>query len=401
MRTSPSLVSWEAVDSRLLGVATLLATLGLVMVGSASMSMSADASGNPFQFLTKQGLHLVVGVFLGWLVLHVPTAMWEKAGPALLLLSLVLLALVPFIGHSANGSTRWLRLGPLSLQVSEFVKLFVLIYLAGFLVRRSGEMVSTAVFMKLIAVLGAIGLLLLMEPDFGAAVVILSSGLGLMFLGGVCFRRFMVLVTGLIGVLGVLAVIAPYRFDRLLAYLDPWSDRFGGGYQLTQALIAFGRGEWTGTGLGASVQKLYYLPEAHTDFLFAIIGEELGLVGSVGLILAFSYLVWRGFQIGLMAERKGAAFSAFAAYGISLWLGIQGFINLGVNVGVLPTKGLTLPLVSYGGSSVLVTCMALGLLLRIHLETTAGSTRRGAQRRSRSKRPSPSQRQRRQSGGKQ
>lgn len=377
----PPSVSLRSIDPYLLSVATVLALVGLVMVGSASMTIAADQTGNPFSVLIRQGSHLAIGVLLGWVVLHVPLQLWEKGGPFLLLASIMVLTLVPIIGQEVNGSTRWLRLGPINIQPSEFVKLFVPVYIAGFLVRHKQEIATTRGFLKILAVLSAVGVLLLLEPDFGAAVVIMTSGLGLMFLGGVCLRRFTVLVVALIGVLGVLVAIAPYRLERLLGFLNPWDDRFGGGFQLTQALIAFGRGDLTGTGIGGSIQKLYYLPEAHTDFLFAIIGEELGLVGSIGLILAFFYMIWRGFQIGLVAERSGAVFAAFLAYGISLWLGFQGFINLGVNVGLLPTKGLTLPLISYGGSSLFVTCMALGLLLRIHLETNPNAHRHGARRR--------------------
>jgi len=375
---TPHRLSYQAMDPRLLGIAVLLAGFGLLMVGSASMTISADLNGNPFAMLLRQGIHLGAGVVLGWLVLHIPLRLWEKTGLLLLLLSLLVLALVPVIGESVNGSTRWLRLGSFNVQPSEFVKLFVLVYLSGFLVRKNEELATTRGFLKILAVLGSVAALLLLEPDFGAAVVIMSSGLGLMFLAGVCFRRFLILVIGLLSVVGILITIAPYRFARVLSYTDPWADRFGDGFQLTQALIAFGRGDWAGTGLGASIQKLYYLPEAHTDFLFAIIGEELGLIGSIALILGFGYLVWRGYHIGRVAEQAGAAFAAFLAYGISLWLGIQGFINMGVNVGLLPTKGLTLPLVSYGGSSLLVTCMAIAMLLRIHLETNPDLQRRGA-----------------------
>lgn len=375
---NPHPVNIQSIDPRLLGIAVALATFGLLMVGSASMTISADLSGNPFAMLLHQSAHLAAGVLLGWLVLHIPLRLWEKTGLLLLLASLLVLALMPIIGENINGSTRWLRLGGFNVQPSEFAKLFVLVYLSGFLVRKNEELATIHGFLKLLAVLSSVAALLLLEPDFGAAVVIMASGLGLMFLGGVSFRHFSVLVVGLVGVLGGLIVFSDYRSKRMLAYLNPWDDRYGDGFQLTQALIAFGRGDLTGTGLGASIQKLYYLPEAHTDFLFAIIGEELGLVGTIGLILAFGYLVWRGYHIGRVAEQAGAAFAAFLAYGISLWLGLQCFINMGVNVGLLPTKGLTLPLVSYGGSSLLVTCMAIALLLRIHLETSPGLQRHGA-----------------------
>ena len=376
-------VSFQSVDPRLLGIVVALATFGLLMVGSASMTISADTSGNPFAMLIRQGIHLLVGFGLGWLVWHIPLRLWEKTGLLLLLASLLVLAVVPIIGEHINGSTRWLRLGGFNVQPSEFVKLFVLVYLAGFLVRRNEELATIGGFIKVLAVLGSVAALLLLEPDFGAAMVIMASGLGLIFLGGVSFRHFSVLMMGLFSMVGLLIATSDYRAKRILAYLHPWDDRYGDGFQLTQALVAFGRGDLTGTGLGASIQKLYYLPEAHTDFLFAIIGEELGLVGTIGLIVTFGYLVWRGYHIGRVAEQADAAFAAFLAYGISLWLGLQGFINMGVNVGLLPTKGLTLPLVSYGGSSLIVTCMAIGLLLRIHLETNPALQRRGARASSR------------------
>lgn len=375
---NPHPVTIQSIDPRLLGIVVALAGFGLLMVGSASMAISTDTSGNPFAMLIRQAINLALGFGLGWLVLHIPLRLWEKTGLLLLLASLLILSVVPLVGENINGSTRWLRLGGFTIQPSEFVKLFVLIYLAGFLVRKNEELATIHGFVKVLAVLATVSALLLLEPDFGAAVVIMASGLGLMFLGGVSFRHFSVLVVGLVGVLSLLVFTSEYRSKRMLAYLNPWDDRYGDGFQLTQALVAFGRGDLSGVGLGASIQKLDYLPEAHTDFLFAIIGEELGLIGTIGLILAFGYLVWRGYHIGRVAEQAGAAFAAFLAYGISLWLGLQGFINMGVNVGLLPTKGLTLPLVSYGGSSLLVTCMAIALLLRIHLETNPDNQRRGA-----------------------
>jgi cell division protein FtsW len=273
---------------------------------------------------------------------------------------------MPGVGRNVNGSSRWLGFGPLTLQPSELVKLSAIVYLAGYVVRRRQEVRrSVWGFVKPLLVLGLIAFLLLLEPDFGTAVVVLTTSMGVLFLAGVRVWQFVVLlVPVVVGLMG-LAVVAPYRLQRVLSFLDPWQDAFGKGYQLTQALIAFGRGEWLGVGLGGSVQKLHYLPEAHTDFLFAVLGEELGLVGVLLVIGLFAFVVWRAFDIANRAEQVGNPFAAYLAYGVALWIGLQALINIGVNMGILPTKGLTLPLMSYGGSSVMVTCVAVALLLRV------------------------------------
>jgi len=298
--------------------------------------------------------------------LHVPIEFWNKASPYLLMVGMALLVLVLLIGKQVNGSLRWIDLGVLNLQPSELMKLFVVIFLAGYLVRRGEEVRTTIMgFLKPMLVLGVIGILLLLEPDFGSGVVIAFTALGMMFLGGVRLWQFGVLIMVMAMALSLLAYSSPYRVERLTSFLNPWADPFDSGFQLTQALIAFGRGEWLGVGLGGSVQKLFYLPEAHTDFLFAVISEELGLIGGLLVIALFAIIVYRAFRIGHFALCHEDRFSGYMAFGIGLLVGFQALINIGVNMGVLPTKGLTLPLMSYGGSSVVATCIACALLLRI------------------------------------
>jgi cell division protein FtsW len=284
-------------------------------------------------------------------------------------ISLLLLVLMPGIGREVNGSTRWMSLGIINLQVSELVKLFVVVYMAGYLVRQGDEVrTSMRGFLKPMALLAVISVLLLCEPDFGATAVIVTTALAMMFVAGVRLWQFMILMLVVLAALSVLAVTSPYRMQRLTAFLDPWADPFNSGFQLTQALIAFGRGEWLGVGLGGSVQKLFYLPEAHTDFVFAVLAEELGLLGAVSVIVMFAIVVWRAFVMARLAEQCGKFFEAYLAYGLGVWIGMQAYINIGVNMGVLPTKGLTLPLMSYGGSSIMVMCVAIALLLRIDHE---------------------------------
>jgi cell division protein FtsW len=358
-------------DEPLLVIAGAILVLGLVMVGSASVAIADRQLGDPFYYLIRQCIFAGVGVMLGWLLLRVPLHVWERIGPMLLIGAMVLLAalLVPGLGKTVNGGTRWLMVGPFNLQVSELAKLAVVVYLAGYLVRH-GDAVRTQVagFLKPMALVGIFALLLLAEPDFGATVVLMAVALGMMFLAGVRLWLFGILLLAAAGALALLAISSPYRMERLTSFREPWEVAQDGGYQLTQALIAFGRGDWSGVGLGASVQKLFYLPEAHTDFILAVLGEELGLVG-VGLVLAlFTALVWRIFHIGRRAAEAGLGFGSHLAFGVAIWLGFQAFVNMGVNMGVLPTKGLTLPLMSYGGSSMLAVCLALALVLRVAFE---------------------------------
>lgn len=348
-----------------------IAVLGLLMMTSASIVISDKFTHQPFYYLFKQLVYMTLGIMLGWVVLQFETDTWFKYGGYLLLTVLAMLALVliPGIGHSVNGSTRWLGIGPLGFQVSELAKFTIVIYMAGYLVRRNAEIRSQlSGFIKPMLVLGVMAVLLLREPDFGATVVVTATALGMMFLAGMQLRHFAALLSGAVILLGVIAVSAPYRLARLTGFMNPWERPFDTGYQLTQSLIAFGRGGWFGVGLGKSIQKMFYLPEAHTDFLFAVIAEELGLVGLFTIIGLFVLLVVRILIIGRDAQQLGRHFAGFLAYGFALWLSIQFTVSIGVSSGLLPTKGLTLPLMSYGGSSVLVNCIVIALLLRIDHE---------------------------------
>jgi len=353
-----------------LSVLCILA-LGLLMMTSASIVISDKQLHQPFYFLFKQLIFLTIGTLLGSIILQIDTQYWEKMGGYLLLGVMLALSLVliPGIGHHVNGSARWIGIGPLGFQVSELTKFTMVVYMAGYLVRRNNEIRNElSGFIKPMAIVGAVAVLLLREPDFGATVVVTATTLGMMFLAGMRLRHFVALFSMVIAILAVIAISAPYRLARLTSFLNPWDRPFDTGYQLTQSLIAFGRGGWFGVGLGKSIQKMFYLPEAHTDFLFAVIAEELGLVGICMVLALFCFLVMRIFLIGRTAQRSGRHFAGFLAYGFGLWLAIQFTVNIGVNSGLLPTKGLTLPLMSYGGSSVLVNCIVIALLLRIDYE---------------------------------
>jgi cell division protein FtsW len=283
---------------------------------------------------------------------------------------LLALVLLPGIGHSVNGSARWIGFGPFRIQVSEVAKLAAVIYLAGYLFRRNIEIRTHLTgFLKPIGILGVVALLLLCEPDFGATVVIMTTALGMMFLAGMRVQHFIVLFIIVLVGMSFIAISEPYRMARLTSFLNPWANPYNSGYQLTQSLIAFGRGGWFGVGLGNSIQKLFYLPESYTDFLFAVIAEELGLVGVLMIISLFCFMVWRIFWIGRQAQLLGRSFSGFLAYGFGIWIAIQFAVSVGVNSGVLPTKGLTMPLVSYGGSSMLINCIVIALILRIDYES--------------------------------
>jgi cell division protein FtsW len=345
--------------------------LGLLMMTSASIVVSDKQLHQPFYFLYKQLIFLTLGVLLGSIIMQMEIVYWEKLGGYLLLGVMLLLALVimPGIGHSVNGSARWIGYGALSFQVSELTKFIVVIYMAGYLVRRNVEIQSQlSGFLKPMVILGTMAILLLREPDFGATVVVITTALGMMFLAGMRLRHFAILFSLVTGALALIAVSAPYRLARLTSFLNPWARPFDTGYQLTQSLIAFGRGGWFGVGLGKSIQKMFYLPEAHTDFLFAVIAEELGLVGMLLVMGLFLLLVVRIFIIGREAQRLSHHYAGFLAYGFALWMSIQFTVSIGVNSGLLPTKGLTLPLMSYGGSSVLVNCIVIAVLLRIDYE---------------------------------
>lgn len=359
-------------DWGLLWVALSLLGIGLVMVYSASVAIAEAASGNPSQYLIRHAQHLVVGMALAYAAAQLPTRLWQRLAPALFVAGVVLLVLVliPGIGHEVKGARRWIPLGPLgNLQPSEFVKLAAVLYAADYTVRKAGLMDSLRKgFMPMFAVMLTVGTLLLMEPDYGAFAVIVVIALGILFLGGLNWRLFVGLSLLLTVGFVLLIYLSPYRMARLAAFRNPWDDPLGKGYQLTHALIAFGRGELTGVGLGDSVEKLHYLPEAHTDFLLAVIGEELGLIGVLCVIALFAWLTWRAFSIGWQAALMERNFPALVAQGIGVWMGVQGFINMGVNLGLLPTKGLTLPLMSYGGSGIVANLIALGILMRIDFE---------------------------------
>ena len=362
-----------AFDRALVLVVAIVMLLGLVMVASASITTAAD-SGDALALFWRQLAFAAVATCAMLLGARVPIAWWRRSGPWLLLLGTVLLALVlvPGIGREVNGSMRWIPLGPVNLQPSELVKVFGVLYLAGYLVRRSDHVRSRlSGFAKPIALMSVIALLLLAEPDYGATVVLFATTLTMLFLGGVPFLSFLAWVFAIVSVFAAMMISAPYRMERLLTFIDPWSDPYGSGFQLTQALIAIGRGEWFGVGLGQSVQKLHYLPEAHTDFLFAVLSEELGLAGGVLTIALFAFITWRAFRIGRRAMAAGQPYGAHLAYGVGLLIGLQAYLNIGVNLGLLPTKGLTLPLMSYGGSSLLANAIAIGLLLRVDAESSA------------------------------
>jgi cell division protein FtsW len=365
--------AWDIIT---LGLVAALLLVGLVMVTSASMSVAAKDLGDPFYYLERQFLFGLCGVLAAWVVTRVPAEQWEKHSLALLLLglALLLLVLIPGLGAKINGARRWMRIGPMNFQVSELAKVLVLTWICSYCVRKRAELEQTfAGLLKPVGLLGVAGVLLLLEPDFGAATVLFATGFAVLFVAGARLRYVFMLVSAVAAAFAVLALTSAYRLKRLTVFLHPWDDPFNGGFQLTQSLIAIGRGGWFGVGLGSSIQKLFYLPEAHTDFVFAVLAEELGLVGVIGVIGLFVALVWRAFQISRMASQAGLKFQSYLALAFGMWLGLQAIVNIGVNMGVLPTKGLTLPLLSYGRSSLIVSLGWLGVLLRIYHEVKCNS----------------------------
>lgn len=361
-------------DLLLIWSAVGLLLLGLVMVYSASIAFAEGSRFTGYQshyFLMRHAVFLAVGIGLGLVAFQLPMTQWQRLAPALFVGGVVLLVvvLIPGVGREVNGAQRWLSLGPVNLQPSELMKIFAALYAADYTVRKLDAMSSfKRGFLPMMIVILFVGFLLLREPDFGAFVVITSIAFGVLFLGGVNIRVFALL--GVFALIGFVILIwtSPYRRERIFGFMDPWQDAFGKGYQLSHALIAFGRGEWFGVGLGGSVEKLFYLPEAHTDFLLAVIAEELGFVGVLTVVLLFALLVQRAFAIGRDAIRLERYFPGLVAQGIGLWIGVQSFINMGVNTGLLPTKGLTLPLMSFGGSGIVANCLALAILLRVDWE---------------------------------
>ena len=356
--------------------AVILALIGIVMVGSASMDMAALNCKSPFYFVERQTIYLTAGIVFGALVYQIPLVVWERSSMSLLLVAyiLLLLVLIPGIGRNINGSTRWLALGPIHVQVSEIVKICALMYVAGYLVRRSEEV--------RVLILSIMVALLMKQPDFGTVVVIMSSVFVMLFLAGVKFGQFALVVLGSLGAGTLMVVSSAYRMRRVLGYMDPWATQYSTGYQLVQSLIAFGRGEWFGVGLGNGIQKLFYLPEAHTDFVFAVVAEEFGFFGNLCLLLLYIALVFTAMSIGRAAEKQGKKFNGYLVYGLSVMLGLQAIVNMGVSSGMLPTKGLTLPLISYGGSSLIIVCVVLSLIMRadyensLHQETKAEAGRK-------------------------
>ncbi|WIM07082.1 MAG: putative lipid II flippase FtsW [Candidatus Nitricoxidivorans perseverans] len=361
-------------DPLLLWPALVLLMIGLVMVYSASI---ATAEGSRFTghqanyFLVRHAIFLAIGMVVGAAAFQIPLRYWQQLAPWAFVAGVALLALVliPHVGRSVNGAQRWLPLGPINFQPSELMKLFAVLYAADYTARKLDAMGSfRRGFLPMAAVILGVGFLLLREPDFGAFVVIAAIAFGILFLGGINARLFSLLATvALIGFV-ILIWTSPYRRERIFGFMDPWQDVLGKGYQLSHALIAFGRGEWLGVGLGASVEKLFYLPEAHTDFLLAVIAEELGFAGVAAIVGLFALLVQRAFAAGRQALILDRVYAGLVAQGIGIWLGIQAFINMGVNMGLLPTKGLTLPLMSFGGSGIVANCVALAILMRVDYE---------------------------------
>ncbi|MGB9150137.1 MAG: putative lipid II flippase FtsW [Burkholderiales bacterium] len=361
-------------DQGLVWVTLLLLSFGLVMVYSASIAM-ADAERmtghRSAYFLARHSLYLVFGIATGYAAFRLPMRQWQKYAPTIFTVGLIALVLVllPFIGREVNGSRRWISLVAFTVQPSEFMKLFAVLYAADYTVRKFKAMHSFKKgFLPMFGVMFLVGALLLREPDFGALVVISAIAMSILFLGGLNWRLFVGLILMLIGAFVIMIFASPYRMQRVLNFMDPWADPFGKGYQLSHALIAFGRGEWFGVGLGASVEKLFYLPEAHTDFLLAVIAEELGLVGVITVLALFVFLILRAFSIGREAATLERYYSSLVAQGIGVWLAVQSVINMGVNMGILPTKGLTLPFLSFGGSGIVANCIAVAILLRVDYE---------------------------------
>jgi len=361
-------------DFSLLWLAMGLLAIGLVMVYSASIATAEAAKytgHNGEYYLYRQGLFIAMGVGVGMAAFRVPMRVWQQAAPYLFLVGLLLLVvvLVPHIGREVNGSRRWIPLGFANLQPSELMKFLAVLYAADYTTRKAAFMHDFKKgFMPMAAVMLVVGALLLREPDFGAFVVIISIAMGVLFLGGLNWKVFAGLVVVLLVGFVLLILTSPYRLQRVLGFMDPFADPYGKGYQLSHALIAFGRGEWLGLGLGGSIEKLFYLPEAHTDFLMAVIAEEFGFVGVTVVIALFAWLIVKAFLIGHRAAQLERNFCALVAQGIGIWIGVQALINMGVNVGLLPTKGLTLPFLSFGGSGIIANCLAIALLLRIDWE---------------------------------
>lgn len=348
-----------------------LLVIGIIMVASASMPIAEHLKLSTFYFTYHQAIYVSIGLVAFVLITWLPIRYLQQYSIYFLLLSIILLLVlfIPGITRTVNGSMRWLFLGFCSVQPSEIVKLSLIIYMAGYMVRHSHKLHTQIIgFLIPLFILGIVTILLILEPDFGSVIVITCTIFTMLFLAGVHISRFLILLPVVIGSLSILAISSSYRIQRFIAFRNPWADQYDTGYQLVQSLIAFGRGAWFGTGLGGSIQKLLYLPESHTDFIFAVIAEELGFFGAITVIMIYVIFIFRGLEIGKCAQNNKQLFASYLAYGITLLIGLQVLINIGVNVGVLPTKGLTLPFISYGGSSIVMICIAVGILFRIDFE---------------------------------
>lgn len=361
----------------LLWCVVLMLAIGFVMVYSASIAMSEAEKMTGYRstyFMMRHAIYLTIGVVGALIVFQIPMQLWQRAAPFLFMAGglLLVLVLIPGIGREVNGSRRWINLGFMTMQPSEVMKLLTVLYAADYTVRKAAFMDDFKKgFLPMFSVMVFMAALLLRQPDFGALVVVTAIAMSILFLGGLNWRVFAGLLVLLAIAFTVLIISSPYRLQRILGFMDPWADPFGKGYQLSHSLIAFGRGEWLGVGLGASVEKLFYLPEAHTDFLMAVIGEELGLIGVTVVLVLFATFIYRAFMVGREAMLREKYFAALVAQGIGIWLSVQAFINMGVNMGLLPTKGLTLPFLSFGGTGILVNCAAVAILLRIDYENRA------------------------------
>jgi len=366
--------SWQLyVDRGLLLSVIMLIGLGLIIMMSASIAVAERTYGNIYHFFNRQLIFLVIGLIAAFLTYRIKISLWQGFGAKILpvVLLLLIVVLIPGIGKEVNGSYRWISLGPMSLQVSELAKLIMIMYLSGYMVRHGKDLSQSASFRPLLVplvVLGVTDALLMSEPDFGSVVVLTATGMALLFLGGVKLTRFFVLFVGAISIM-IPLVMMSYRGKRMMTFLDPWADEYERGYQTVHALMAVGDGGWFGAGLGASIQKLFYLPEAHNDYIFAVLAEELGFIGIVFTLFLYAWLVQRTFVIGFRADKAKLHYAAYLAYGIGFWLGFQVLFHVGVNLAILPAKGLTLPLISYGGSSLLITLIAIALLMRVHRDT--------------------------------
>ncbi|OOZ80547.1 putative lipid II flippase FtsW [Solemya velum gill symbiont] len=359
-----------ALDYQLLGAALTLLFAGLVFVTSATFHRSEAA---PWFYAQRHMIAIFIGLGASLVTLAIPMREWERWSPWLYTVGLLLLVmvLIPGVGREANGARRWIPMGPFNLQSSEFMKLFMMMFLAGYLHRRESEVARKVWgFIKPIILIIMASVLILLQPDLGTTFVLMMTALGMLWLAGVPLWQFSIILAMAAAAVVALIVFEPFRWERIKAFIDPFADPLDSGYQLSNALIAFGRGEWFGVGIGNGIQKLFYLPEAHNDFLLAVIGEELGMMGTVAVIALFTFIAWRAIRIAVLAEKAGNRFSVYVAYGCGLWIGLQGFINIAVNLGMMPTKGLTLPLMSYGGNSIIVACLVIAILQRIHMEVS-------------------------------